>query len=671
MSVPEFIDYHGVTPSFHRDQTHILPRQGFRLVSLSVFDFSFHWFFNVEPRYTAVWLRRRGRPQRFVQDLDAAGFQSAFDQYAGAGFKPTIIAATTSIFGTDRFAAVFEETTDRIPLTRHGLVSGPDNDQGTIEFWTREARLRGWRPTTLTVYGTANRPRFAGVWEPNRAAVAWSTDGLTDTLDAYQQRFNAQATALNRPAYVTVSPSVRYLSLFQDDQIDPRIQVHGITDSEYQSQRDEFESEGFFPLSVQAGGNGGAVRYAALFVQKAGIIRRQFTLADSPDLQRNDVDNVIEDMMVAYGIRQAALAVVYGTRLLFARGYTFAEPDYPQATATTYFRVASLSKVLTAMVVMQLAEQGHLRLDDRIQDVLQLTTPAGGPPIDARFDQVTIEQALTLYSGLRHKWDEGPAVVGAFGASLPATREQIARYAIGQPGLMLRDPGQRDPERLSDFGYLLVSLLVEQILGPRAGPFAQIVHDRFGVPVGATRIRSGVELVAGQPQDEAKYHAETLALDRSVMSDDQPLVPVQYGHFSLYAMPASGGLSVGAVDFARVLAALNLRAGNPVLSAASIDTMLRDFIGWDAWFDDTPPGSFHRVKGGLLDGLQSVANFTQGDHFPYVLYWAKDSLPPRDDRPPDPDHLWYPEFPPLEQAIRSTIAPGARDRFPDFGMAPL
>jgi CubicO group peptidase (beta-lactamase class C family) len=640
---------------------------------MTVFDFSFHWFFNLEPRYAAVWLRRRGRPQRFVQDLDAAGFQSAFDQYAGAGFKPTIIAAATSIFGTDRFAAVFEETSDGIPLTRHGLVSGPDNDQGTIQYWTREARLRGWRPTTLTVYGTASRPRFAGVWEPNRAAVAWSTDGLTESLDDYQQRVDAQSTALNRPAYVTVSPSVRYLSLFQDDQIDPRIEVHGITESEYQSQRDEFVSEGFFPLAVQAGGNGGAVRYAALFAQKAGIIRRRFTLADSQDLPRNDVDNVIEDMMVAYGIRQAALAVVYGKRLLFARGYTFAEPGYPQATATTYFRVASLSKILSAMVVMQLAEKGHLSLDDRIQDVLELTTPAGGPPIDPRFNQVTIEQALTLYSGLRHKWDEGPGVVAAFAASLPATREQIARHAIGQPGLMLRDPGQRDPERLSDFGYLLVSLVIEHILGPTVGRFPQIVHDRIGVPLGATRIRSGVELVTGQSQDEAKYHAETLALDRSVMSDDQPLVPVQYGHFSLYAMPASGGLAVAAVDFARVLAALNLRTGNPVLAPESIDTMLNDFIGWDAWYEGTPAGRFRRVKGGLLDGLQSVANFSQGNEYSYVLYWAKDGLPDpnRNDRPPDPSRYWYPDFPPLVQAIRSNVNPSERDRFPDFGMTSL
>src|SRR5262249_14249910 len=268
----------------------------------------------------------------------------------------------------------------------------------------------------------------------------------------------------------------------------------------------------------------------------------------------------------------------------FARGYTWAEPGYPPASVTTHFRVASLSKVLTAIAVLQLVQEGRLSLNDKIQNILQLTTPDGRPPIDARFNEVNIGQALTLTSGLRYRWDQGLEVVRAFdpGGRLPATKQQIAQYEVGQPGLMLRNPGQPDPDNtLSNFGYLLVSLVVERIAGANGEPFAQLIRDRVGLPLQATRIRGGADLVSQQPPDEAQYHDDALKLERSVMSNNQPLVPLQYGWFNLPALSGAGGLSVAALDFARILAALNLRSGNPVLDPPQIDTMLRDFVGWD------------------------------------------------------------------------------------------
>jgi Polyglycine hydrolase-like, structural repeat len=64
----DFFDYHAVTPAFHRQQTGILPRRGFRLVSLSLYDFL------SEPRYAAVWLRQSGSAQRFCRTWTQAVF---------------------------------------------------------------------------------------------------------------------------------------------------------------------------------------------------------------------------------------------------------------------------------------------------------------------------------------------------------------------------------------------------------------------------------------------------------------------------------------------------------------------------------------------------------------------------------------------------------------------
>lgn len=292
-----------------------------------------------------------------------------------------------------------------------------------------------------------------------------------------------------------------------------------------------------------------------------------------------------------------------------------------------------------------------------------------------------------------------------FGVPLPVDKLQMARYEIGNPNpkdpLMVRDPGTPGP-RLSNFGYMLVSLVVEKVTGARVGAFGELVRERVGRPLGATRIRAAATLVSDQPADEARYRdgsntpvdrppqpneiEDELKLEPSVMSgrfdcrpnglDERPLVPIQYGGFNVGALDAMGGLSVASVDFARILASLNLRTNNPVLDAAQIDTMLLDTtinepIGWD-WphFADTKPPSAHRVKGGLLDGSQAIANFTQNG-LAYVVVWARDGVVLGDADAETPGlQGWYPTFADLERAIGREFSQPAsvRDRFPDFGM---
>ena len=71
------------------------------------------------------------------------------------------------------------------------------------------------------------------------------------------------------------------------------------------------------------------------------------------------------------------------------------------ATASTRFRIASHSKVFTATAVMQLVEQGRLRLDDRVVDHLDwMADAADAADPDADLAHVTVRQLLSHSSGL-------------------------------------------------------------------------------------------------------------------------------------------------------------------------------------------------------------------------------------------------------------------------------
>jgi CubicO group peptidase (beta-lactamase class C family) len=648
---PEFIAYHDVSGDEHQRQFNDLYPRGFRIISLSVYGD------RANSRYAVVWVRRSGPRWSAVHGVDFAGFQNAFNEWAGRGFKPKIIAASGQP-DNPVFAAVFEETTGSIPFTRHGLTHGSVSDTGTIEHWLAEARTQNWLPTTLAIYGTTDDRRYAIVLEPNEDQIAWGIGhldqtgpdptGPDQTGSDYQATFDALVPAWNRPAYVAVSPAGRYLSLFRDDQIGPWIARHDMTSDGYQAEFNRWVAAGFYPINVQAGGSGAGTRFAAIFVQSETSLPRSFTLT-GPNTSAL-VDDVIMTFMRRHVVRQAALAIVQDRRLVYAKGFTFAEPGHPVTQPTTHFRVASCSKVLTSIVIHQLIQEGRLGLTDKVQDILQLRTPSGAPPQDPRFADITIENLLAMRGWLQRVEEEDVAT--AFNQPLPVSDLQIARVLATE---QLRNPPGAPGEGFDgNPDFLLLGLVAETLYGI---PMLDIVRQRIGIPLGAPRIRLGVAPLNRQPDDEARYYDVLLQTTQSDVEPLRPLIPFQYGEFDYKAWAAAGGFSVAAVDFAKVLAALNTSI---LLNDGTRRSMLVNAYGWDFSLE-TSGGAIHTVKGGYLEGLQSTVNFTQGG-LAYVLFWNRSSLPN--------DAGWYPEFPLLLDAIDRTSWP-TDDLFSTFGIPSL
>src|SRR5436189_39854 len=63
------------------------------------------------------------------------------------------------------------------------------------------------------------------------------------------------------------------------------------------------------------------------------------------------------------------------------------------------FRIASISKPITAVAILQLIERGKLKLDDRVFDVLDLERFKIAASFDARWRDVTIQQLMHHTAG--------------------------------------------------------------------------------------------------------------------------------------------------------------------------------------------------------------------------------------------------------------------------------
>ncbi|MGK0519796.1 MAG: serine beta-lactamase-like protein LACTB [Planctomycetota bacterium] len=216
-------------------------------------------------------------------------------------------------------------------------------------------------------------------------------------------------------------------------------------------------------------------------------------------------------------------AVVHKGELVFSAGYGFAdlENDVPATDATVY-RLASISKPVTAVLIMQLVEQGKLDLDAVVSDLLSEWPQKRWP--------VTCRQLLAHLGGVRHyKRFEVE--------STQRYRDQTAALPRFSKDPLLHEPGSKFV--YSTFGFNLLAAVVEARLGKK---FGEAVQERIAVPAKAATLQDDDQrrLIKGRAQG---YVLRGNRLQNSKLMD------------SSYKL-GGGGLCATAPDLARFAQAL-------------------------------------------------------------------------------------------------------------------
>ena len=154
-------------------------------------------------------------------------------------------------------------------------------------------------------------------------------------------------------------------------------------------------------------------------------------------------------------------------KVLVSRGYGFAnsEWDVPN-TPTTKFRLGSITKQFTSMVVMQLQEQGRLSVQDPICRYLS--------PCPESWKPVTIHHLLTHTSGIPSytSLSDYPRKM-----MIPASREEMVARFRDLP--LEFTPG--DQYKYDNSGYFLLGLIIEKITGK---PYEDVVRGQILEPLG-------------------------------------------------------------------------------------------------------------------------------------------------------------------------------------------
>jgi len=110
----------------------------------------------------------------------------------------------------------------------------------------------------------------------------------------------------------------------------------------------------------------------------------------------------IEYKRVAARVPAVSVGIVHDDRVIFANGYGFAHiAKRIRASEATCYRIASISKTITATAVLQLAERGALQLDDPVQTFLPWFRSRKDPGLA----RITLRHLLTHMAGIERDGD--------------------------------------------------------------------------------------------------------------------------------------------------------------------------------------------------------------------------------------------------------------------------
>lgn len=222
----------------------------------------------------------------------------------------------------------------------------------------------------------------------------------------------------------------------------------------------------------------------ALFVCSAGLTRNASgqSVPAGAVTGIEAVDSLVSAEFAKDSIGSLTVGVISGSRLVWTRSVGYADmKTHRLANRNTVYRIGSITKPFTAVMLMQLVAEGKVRLADPVERFLpEVTQIASKPPSAAPF---TFLQLATMTAGLAREPDE----VGPFWTGPVATWEKTLLSALPHTRY-ISAPGTE--YSYSNIGYAILGAA----LGRAAGqPYTDWERSRVLTPLGMTRTRFEVD----------------------------------------------------------------------------------------------------------------------------------------------------------------------------------
>ncbi|HWM89509.1 MAG TPA: serine hydrolase [Thermoanaerobaculia bacterium] len=519
----DWVERHGLTPSEYQSTFTDLAGKGYRPKVVSGYTSG------GQERYAVLWVKTSGPDWAARQGLSSADYQTASDDFRKQGFRLVYVSGH-AIDNQPRYAAIWEKTSSPEWEARHGLTAA--QYQKAFD----DLGKAGYRLRHINGYSVNGQDFYAAIWDKS-PGPAWEARYGLSAAD-YQKVSNDLAGKGYRLKVISgyqAGAQDRYAALWEKTGTPLPAARHGIPGNFYQGVADNFYYQGYHPAYINVFASGNAERFNGIW---------ENTNWKSSDL------NLIRARAEAYRsklrIPGLSIALTKDGRLVYAAGFGQADKSNGEEVSPVHlFRIASVSKPITSVTIMKLAEQGKLSLDQKVfgPDSL-LGAKYATPANNRKIESITVRQLLEHTSGFTNAFGD-PML-----KQLGFTHDQLINWALAKK---VPQNNAGSVYEYSNFGYCVLGRIVEKVTGQ---PYETYVRNEVLSQAGITRMQIGGNSLAEHKPGEVVYY------------------PAKAYNLNVRRFDSNGGWIASPIDLMRFMVRADGLPTEPdIISADSYTTM--------------------------------------------------------------------------------------------------
>lgn len=228
------------------------------------------------------------------------------------------------------------------------------------------------------------------------------------------------------------------------------------------------------------------------------------------------IDQAMQEFMARIGAQAGTVAISKDGKLLFSHGYGYSDKAKSKQTRPdALFRIASVSKPITAAAIKNAIRDGELSFDTKAFEYLGIKPPSGKEIADPRILTITVRQLLNHRGGWDREKSFDPVfefrrVEQEFRLARAAGPRDVIQFMLTQP--LQFAPGERSA--YSNFGYIVLGRVLEKAMKKS---FGECLEESIFKPLKITDIKLGHSSSSKRDPREVWYPVGDYALSMEVM----------------------------------------------------------------------------------------------------------------------------------------------------------
>lgn len=337
------------------------------------------------------------------------------------------------------------------------------------------------------------------------------------------------------------------------------------------------------------------------------------------------IDDNINRFLRRNNLAGASVSIAKNGKMVFAKGYGYADKGRStEVQPYNLFRIASVSKLITAVAIMKLVEEKKLSLNSYVfgkkgilNDSIYLDYK------DAKVEKITVKELLNHSAGWTNRWGDPmfiPTVIARkMKVDYPVESEDIIRFMLQKrlhypPGTM---------SSYSNFGYTVLEKVIEKTSGMNYEMFVKtnVLYplEIFDMQIGGSYPWERLDLEVNYYEPEDSY----LVLDHM---GNEELVPRSYGGNDIKTLGAAGGWISSTTDLLRLVVAIDgfekpqdILSSNSIKEMTTIEVVGGSPLGWRGIKTDK-----YWYRTGTLAGTSALV-VRRDDGISYVIVFNSSS----------------------------------------------